>query len=154
MKKLLNPVIRLVFHYAYPVIQFYWQLIEKETHGTQILLWVNDQLLLIKNSYRNGYGLPGGHINLDETAHQAIIRELKEETGITISNHQLKHITTLHFYRGKALCTDDIFQCSLESMPKVQIDNREVIEYQFVSLTKINTLPLLKETRHIINYEI
>lgn len=38
-----------------------------------------------KNSYKSGYfGLPGGRIEIKETARQAIVREVEEETGLKI----------------------------------------------------------------------
>jgi 8-oxo-dGTP pyrophosphatase MutT (NUDIX family) len=45
----------------------------------------NNQILVIKRQ-RNGecfYCIPGGHIEVAETAAQAAIRELNEETGLT-----------------------------------------------------------------------
>jgi len=39
------------------------------------------------NAYKAGYfGLPGGRIEMHETAQEAIVREVLEETGLTIIN--------------------------------------------------------------------
>ena len=41
--------------------------------------------------YKDSWAFPGGFINIDESAEEAAIRELKEETGLEISNiEQLK----------------------------------------------------------------
>jgi len=42
----------------------------------------------VKYDWR-GLTLPGGHVEKDESFVEAIIREIKEETGLTISNPQL-----------------------------------------------------------------
>jgi 8-oxo-dGTP pyrophosphatase MutT (NUDIX family) len=42
-----------------------------------------------------GWGLPGGFIDAGEQPHQAIARELMEETGITLSDIRMLHLKTL-----------------------------------------------------------
>ena len=41
-------------------------------------------LLLLRNSYRDGWGLPGGLLRRGEAAHDAARREVVEEVGIDI----------------------------------------------------------------------
>ncbi|WP_161936443.1 nucleotide triphosphate diphosphatase NUDT15 [Chlorobium limicola] len=53
--------------------------------GVQTIVTSNGAILLgkRKNSFQKGsWGLPGGHLELDETILQAAARELKEETGL------------------------------------------------------------------------
>lgn len=55
------------------------------------LIHKDNQYLLqdrVKNDWR-GYTLPGGHIEKDESIVDAVIREMKEETGLTILNPKL-----------------------------------------------------------------
>lgn len=51
-------------------------------------------VLLIKRKndpFKDCWAFPGGFINIDESAEEAAIRELKEETGLLVSNlEQLK----------------------------------------------------------------
>ena len=42
----------------------------------------NNKLLAMKNDYSPYYFLPGGRVDLNETADNAMLRELKEELGI------------------------------------------------------------------------
>lgn len=55
------------------------------------LIYKNDKILLqdrIKEDWK-GYTLPGGHIEKDESIVNAVIREMKEETGLTIHHPNL-----------------------------------------------------------------
>ena len=50
------------------------------------LLHQGDQYLLqnrVKQEW-HGYALPGGHIEKDESVVDAVIREMREETGLTV----------------------------------------------------------------------
>jgi len=53
----------------------------------------NYDVLLIKRKndpYAGYWALPGGYVEIDETAKEAAVRELYEETGIVVSECQLK----------------------------------------------------------------
>lgn len=55
------------------------------------LIHKGDRYLLqdrIKDDWK-GYTLPGGHIERDESIVDAVIREMKEETGLTVLNPKL-----------------------------------------------------------------
>ena len=60
------------------------------THGALVAIWWRGQLLLVQTSYRQGYSLPGGGLQPGESAHQAAIRELQEELGLTVDGCLLK----------------------------------------------------------------
>jgi len=55
----------------------------------------------IKRYGKNNYGLPGEHVEDDETPDQAIIRELHEECGINPNN--LQHKDFFLHYSGKLI---------------------------------------------------
>jgi len=49
-------------------------------------------ILLIKRGrdpYKGFWAIPGGHVDFDETVEQAVRREVKEETGLTVSKLSL-----------------------------------------------------------------
>lgn len=52
-------------------------------------------LLLVKLSYKDGYALPGGGIEPGESVEGALVRELKEETGLDVM--QMKYYYSFYF---------------------------------------------------------
>ena len=58
---------------------------------TLCLIYDEDRILLqnrVKKDWK-GYTLPGGHVEPGESIVEAVIREMKEETGLTIKHPQL-----------------------------------------------------------------
>lgn len=66
------------------------RLLHFSTLGVKALV-VNSQqqILLVEHTYTDGWHLPGGGIDSGETPKMAICRELKEETGLTVSADDL-----------------------------------------------------------------
>jgi len=59
-----------------------------------VLIFKNDTVLLVQhgeggNHIKGTYGLPAGRFELNETAREAAIRELEEETGLVSSENDL-----------------------------------------------------------------
>lgn len=69
------------------------------------LIQKEDKYLLqnrIKNDWK-GFTLPGGHIERNESIVDAVIREMKEETGLTIRNPRLCGVKQFPIENGRYL---------------------------------------------------
>ncbi len=91
---------------------FFYKVLNKLIRRTQRLLGAatvgvraivineNRQILLVRHTYTPGWYLPGGGVNNGETASAAIIRELKEETGITVMGAPMLFSIYFHVLDG------------------------------------------------------
>lgn len=64
--------------------------------GGYALLIKEGQVLLVANDFGDGvlhWGLPGGNLDAKETFEQAVVREMFEETGLTVTAKRLRYIT-------------------------------------------------------------
>lgn len=63
--------------------------------GVSVLLFKGNKILLGKrlNSHGKGtWGAPGGHLEFGESVQQCACRELEEETGLVVTDHNLVNI--------------------------------------------------------------
>ncbi len=72
----------------------------KLTPAVHLFLVKNDQVLLLKRfrtGYEDGnYSVPAGHIDSNETASRAVIREAQEEVNIKVKLADLSFIHIMH----------------------------------------------------------
>ncbi|MDO8428981.1 MAG: NUDIX domain-containing protein [Candidatus Diapherotrites archaeon] len=116
------------------------------------LVLVTDSILLMlkrKNTgYHDGeYGLVSGHLNGNESLVQAMVRETKEEAGITVLPENLKLI---HVVNRQSLDSERIDFFFLAKEWAGQIENKEphkCAELKWFPLDQlpVNTIPEVKQ---------
>ena len=70
------------YEYPRPAVTADCIVITKETEPKVLLIQRGNQ------PFKGAWAFPGGFMNMDETTEQCAVRELKEETGLQISNIQ------------------------------------------------------------------
>jgi len=103
-----------------------------------------DKLFLMRShKWHDNYVVPGGHIELGERSEDALIREVKEETGLDVYDLELlciqEFIYDEAFWKRKHFIFFD-YVCKTDS--KNVILNYEAYDYTWVSLDDSFDLPI------------
>lgn len=126
--------------------EFYKRYYVHRVAGAALVVKEN-KILLVKEVRKNNYiwGVPGGIIEKEEPLILGVIREVKEETGITIDPHC---ILGLNNWAGKSIFKEDPYnQCGFTMFlganyvsGDLKPDGEEVIECGFYSIDEIEKM--------------
>lgn len=133
MKNSIDAFIQILLRTAYLIIRLFWFLFRPKSYGVGVAVWHSGKVLIIRNSYRTGYSLPGGNKKRRETGRLTAVRELSEEVGVLLNPDDLTHagrfISTHEFKKDHVT----LYEVEFKDRPAIIIDNREVIEAQFLT---------------------
>jgi 8-oxo-dGTP pyrophosphatase MutT (NUDIX family) len=111
-----------------------------------VLIIVDDKILMCKREKKDNdkfsemYGLPGGHVKKDESNKDGAIREVKEETNLTISNP--KFIKTYDFDDNQI----HLFTKEIKNIDGIKL-NHEHTDYKLVSLKDLKNPDIIPTTK-------
>ena len=111
-------------------------------------LTVDESVLFMKRQPHKSdgslWGIPGGRCEKGETAHQAIVREIKEETGIELTK-SLRYIGKVYIRLPDIDFIYHMFAYKLKEIPaEIPIDPAEHTEYRWITLHEALKLPLIR----------
>lgn len=95
----------------------------------------DEKWLVVKKRYsglRGKWSLPAGFVNPGETADEAVLREVKEETGITCEVTGMIGLRT-GVIKNKVSDNMILFLLKPEENAQIKIQERELIEAKFIS---------------------
>jgi 8-oxo-dGTP diphosphatase len=147
---LIDLLFRVAYRNAYRLMRIYWSIRHPDVHGALVAIWHDGKILLVQNSYVPYRSLPGGYVNARETARDAALRELREETGIAATASDLKSVVDEHHeWEGKREHIE-IFDLDVNERPRIEVDNREVVQADFYAPEEALKLELFPPIRRVI----
>lgn len=135
-------LLRALFWLAYRLDLARNRVLRPRTRGAYVAIWLNDELLLIRNSYKGVLTLPCGMIKSGELPCAAAARELHEEVGISVDCDALEpsfETLSLSEYKRDQI---QVFDLRLTQPPLLRLDGQEVVWAGFRSVDEALMLPL------------
>lgn len=128
------------------------------------ILIYNNKILLVKMHSNSFYCLPGGHVKLGESSEEAIIREMKEETGYNVNVNKLVAITENFFTRkdGKKIhelgfyYLADIYNQEIKEINSKKEEDNITLEFKWLDINKLGDIEFkpIEITEKIINKDL
>jgi 8-oxo-dGTP diphosphatase len=138
---------RIALRCAYRLLRVWWWLFRPEVHGAYVAVWRDDQLLLIRNSYRRGETVPCGAIGRRESVRAAAASELAEEVGIVVGEDELSFACEVTVAFESKTDHAHFFELRVGGEVPVRIDRREVSWAEFVPAAELADRPLVPHLR-------
>lgn len=96
----------------------------------------NQKVLLLKATYADlNWGLPGGALDPNETIHECLYRECKEELGREVIIQQLTGV----YYHAAHNSHVFIFKCTLADEQDIALSD-EHSEYRYIPLAELSAV--------------
>lgn len=112
-----------------------WLYLRRGTR-TRLLLICEDEFLILRGWLGSArWMLPGGGVHEGETPMQGLLREVKEETGISLSSKDVKLLyekATSH--QAGLRFVYDCFVCQVKTKPTIHPQKGEIVDYTWQSL--------------------
>jgi len=124
------------------------KLISKCVLMNMCMIYDNANRVLVQDKIHSrwaGITFPGGHIDDGESIYESAIREVKEETGLTISN--LKQAGLIHMFNTESLERRIIFLYKTSCFEGEMITETDEGKVYWVSLNELENLNLAPNVR-------
>ncbi|WP_395851687.1 NUDIX hydrolase [Cystobacter fuscus] len=150
MSSLVDPFVRVAYRGAYNLALVWWFVRRPTTEGTLVGVWRDREVLLLQNSYRRDFSMPGGGQNPGESPAQTGSRELREEVGLHVPPERLRPVfmsQNRYVYKHD---TCHFVELEVETEPPLVLDHREVVWARFIDVDTALRLPLVRVVREYL----
>ena len=130
-RRLISPP-RWVYRIGYRILRVWWYLRRPQTRGAVLALWAGPKLLIVQTSYRRTVSLPGGGLDRGEAPIDGVLRELREEVGLTLAPELLRLVNEFDQIVEHRRDHVWLFEADLAEELPVVPDGREILEALWV----------------------
>ena len=109
---------------------------------------IDDNRVLCLKNERNEWDFPGGKLNFNESVEECLIREVKEETNLYISNTEIVSSLNLKFNHVPVFVV--VFSAKISCDSPI-IASYEHLEFNFFSKAEIDNLNMPNEYKMLID---
>lgn len=102
-----------------------------------------NELLILKQSYNDLWSIPGGIVDDHESPLQAVLREIKEEIGLTVQDVEFLGVNYVGHTLDRSENVQFIFYGGIldsHQISSIQIDNDEIVDFKFLPLKEALSL--------------
>ncbi len=125
----------ILFWLAWPALWLYL----RESMRTRILLMAEGKILVVMNWFGDGkWSLPGGGLHTGEEPHAGVLRELHEETGISLLLVDISLRETAEYYDRGLRFTCHYFVAELPDTVTVKIQKPELVDVRLITAHKLS----------------
>ena len=149
MSPIVDRLYRVALKLAYRAVLCWWFVARRPHFGAVTAVWHEGRLLLVRDSYRGLWSMPGGGIGRGEAPEAAAARELAEETGVVVAPGALRLAGIFENVWEYRPDTVRVFETTLVARPALLLDNREIVEARWVTREEAQSLALLP---HVNDY--
>ena len=110
-------------------------------------LWVDDRCLFLERnprcSWGTTWGIPGGKKGRRETALQAVIREVQEETCLCLMEEEVAHLKSVYIRDAEKDFVYHMYVARLPSCPQIVLRPEEHVQFKWLTLQEAVQLSLI-----------
>lgn len=123
-----------VFH---SLLHFYFLMWRGLTMGVRAVVRSPEgKFLLVRHTYTPGWHFPGGGVDRHETAEDALVKELRQETGLVLTSRPVLHGV---FFNGHVSNRDHVlvYLCEAEGQLPSRSQSLEIAEIGYFGLDEL-----------------
>ncbi len=131
----------------------YYSSLPKKHVGAGVLIFnQNHELLILKPNYKDGWSLPGGGVENDETPKATAIRETKEETGLNLKDLTL---VCVEYTSAKGIKPETLQfafyagELDEREIEQITLEKEDHSEFKFVEISVASTLLEERQKRRL-----